>query len=122
VKLLYAILGLISLFLGILGIFLPFLPTTPFLLLSAALFAKSSTRLYNWVINHKIFGKYIQSYRDEKSIPLRIKFVALAMMWGTMLFTIFTIAVDKWWLQFLLLSIALGVTLHILSLKTKKEC
>ncbi|MDR2840025.1 MAG: YbaN family protein, partial [Paludibacter sp.] len=57
-KLLFIILGLISLALGIIGIFLPLLPTTPFLLLSAALFARGSQRLYNWLINHRVLGSY----------------------------------------------------------------
>lgn len=120
-KILYVIFGIISLFLGLLGVFLPLLPTTPFLLLSAALFARSSSKLYTWLINHRIFGKYILSYRDEKSIPLRIKFVSLTMLWGTIMFSIFSIAVGRWWLQLLLFSIAFGVTLHILSLKTKND-
>lgn len=119
-KIFLSILGVISLALGIIGIFLPLLPTTPFLLLSAVLFAKSSTRLYNWLLNHKIFGKYIRDYRVEKSMPLKIKMTTLVMLWGTILFSIFAVVNEKWWLQLLLATIATGVTIHILSLKTKK--
>jgi hypothetical protein len=121
VKILFATLGLISLVLGIIGIFLPLLPTTPFLLLSAALFARSSTRLYMWLMHHKTFGKYIRSYREDKSIPLRVKIVALVMLWSTMLFAIFGVMQGRTALQILLASIALGVSIHILSLKTKKR-
>jgi len=79
-KALFFFLGSLSLGLGILGILLPGLPTTPFLLLSAALYVKSSRRLYNWLLNHKIFGKFIRDYRENKSIALKHKILALGMM------------------------------------------
>ena len=72
-KTLYIVIGTISLALGILGIFLPLLPTTPFLLLTAALYFKGSFRLYNWLLNHRYFGPYIRNYRENKAIPLRAK-------------------------------------------------
>jgi uncharacterized membrane protein YbaN (DUF454 family) len=120
VKIILALLGLTSLTLGIIGIFVPLLPTTPFLLLSAALFAKSSSKLYDWLLNHKVFGKFIKSYREEKSISLRIKISALTLLWTTICFSVFFVLNEKWWLQLLLISIAIGVTTHILSLKTKE--
>jgi len=119
-KILLAAFGLISLVLGIIGIFVPLLPTTPFLLLSAALFSKSSTRLYAWLLNHRVFGKYIKSYREDKSIPLKVKVSALVLLWVSISFSIFFVVNEKWWLQLLLFSIATGATIHILSLKTKK--
>ena len=88
-KTLYIVIGTISLALGILGIFLPLLPTTPFLLLTAALYFKGSSRLYNWLLNHRYFGPYIRNYRENKAIPLRAKIVSLVLMWGTMLYCIF---------------------------------
>ena len=69
-KTLYIALGTLSLALGILGIFLPLLPTTPFLLLTAALYFKSSPRLYNWLLNHKHLGPYIRNFRENKAIHL----------------------------------------------------
>lgn len=119
-KVLLTVLGVISLGLGILGIFLPVLPTTPFLLLSAALFAKSSDKLYDWLINHKILGDYIKNFREHKSIPLRVKIISVSIMWGVMLGTVFFAVNDKLWLQIILLAIAIGVTIHILSYKTKE--
>ncbi|MDR2293047.1 MAG: YbaN family protein [Prevotellaceae bacterium] len=113
--------GIISLILGILGIFLPVLPTTPFLLLSTALFARSSKRLYNLLLNHKILGKYIQGFLDEKAIPLRIKIFSISLMWLTVLCTVFFAATEKLWLQLLLFAVAIGITIHILSYKTKIE-
>ena len=108
-KTLYIVLGSISLGLGILGIFLPLLPTTPFLLLTAALYFKGSPRLYNWLLNH----------RENKAIPLRAKIISLVLMWGTMLYCIFFL-IPLLWVKILLGLIAAGVTYHILSFKTLK--
>ncbi|MDR2652489.1 MAG: YbaN family protein [Prevotellaceae bacterium] len=116
---LLVLLGIISLALGVLGIFLPILPTTPFLLLSTALFAHSSKRLYSLLLNHKILGKYIRGFLNEKAIPLRIKIFSISAMWLTMLYVIFFVVTERLWLQLLLFATAIVVTLHILSYKTK---
>ena len=108
-----------SLALGILGIFLPLLPTTPFLLLTAALYFKSSPRLYNWLLNHKHLGPYIRNFRENKAIPLRAKIISISLMWITMLYCVFFI-VPYIWVKVILLIIAAGVTYHILSFKTLK--
>lgn len=116
-KLLYITLGSISLGLGIIGLFLPVLPTTPFLLLTAWLWAKSSKRMYFWLLSNKYFGKYIQRYRDGLGIPLKTKIFAISMMWITILssviFFIPYLAVDI----FLLLT-ASAVTYHLASRPT----
>jgi len=65
---------------AILGIFLPLLPTTPFLLLAAACYARSSTKLYNWLLNNKYFGEYIRNYRERKGIPLKVKIVSISLL------------------------------------------
>lgn len=116
-KWIFAALGCISVGLGILGIFLPLLPTTPFLLLAAALFVRSSPRLYNWLINHRWFGRYIRNYREHRAIPLQAKIVLLVFMWGTIGYAALRV-VTAWWLRALLGVIAIGVTVHILHLKT----
>jgi len=118
-KSLYITLGTLSLALGILGIFLPLLPTTPFLLLTAALYFKSSPRLYAWLLNQKHLGPYIRNFRENKAIPLRAKICSIALMWGTMLYCVFSV-VPYLWVKILLLVIAAGVTYHILSFKTLK--
>ncbi|MDR0371553.1 MAG: YbaN family protein [Prevotellaceae bacterium] len=117
-KILLSIIGLVSLGVGLLGIFLPLLPTTPFLLLSATLFAKSSDRLYNWLITHKAFGECIRNFRENKTIPLRVKIISIGMMWTVMLCSIFLVLGGRLWLQAMLFVIAVGVTVHILSYKT----
>ncbi len=113
-------LSFISLGLGILGMFVPILPTTPFLLLSAALFAKSSDFYYQWLLTHKHFGPYIKDFRENKSIPLKIKVFSIALLWVTILISTIFAAKGMVWLQVMLLAIAVGVTIHILSFKTKR--
>ncbi len=111
------ILGLIALGLGILGAFLPVLPTTPFLLLAAALFLRGNRNLYDWLLNHPKLGPYITNFLKHKSIPLRIKVISVAMLWATLLFCAIFVA-DHWAMRTFFIAIAAGVTIHILSYKT----
>lgn len=112
-------LGAIALGLGILGIFVPLLPTTPFLLLAAAAFVRSSEKLHDWLLNHRWFGTYIRNYREHRAITLRAKVLTLTMLWSTIGYAIIAV-VEQWWVRGLLLLIAAGVTLHITRLKTFK--
>jgi len=73
--------GTISLIFGILGIFIPGLPTTPFLLLTAALYIRSSPKLYKWLISNKYLGKYILNYRRRKGMTRKQKIYAISLMW-----------------------------------------
>ena len=116
-KFLLAFLGSVSLMLGIMGIFLPVLPTTPFLLLSAALYVRSSQRLYNWLMSHKHLGAYIRNFREHKALPLRVKIVSVTMVWATLLYCAIFVA-KEWWMSAVFIAIATGVTIHILSYKT----
>ncbi|MFI3278925.1 MAG: YbaN family protein [Rikenellaceae bacterium] len=117
-KALFVALGTLSLALGILGIILPLLPTTPFLLLSATLYMHSSPRLYNWLLDNKYLGGYIRSYRECKVIPLRVKIVSLTILWLTILGSIFKVCESHLFIQILLFLIAIGVSWHILSHKS----
>ncbi len=82
------ILGLTSMTLGLIGIPVPGLPTTPFMILAAACFARSSQRFYDWVINNKLFGTHVKSYREGNGIPKRSKPMILATMWTFVLFAV----------------------------------
>ncbi|MBQ3608403.1 MAG: DUF454 family protein [Bacteroidales bacterium] len=113
------LLGLISLGLGILGAFLPVLPTTPLLLLSAALFLRGNRRLYDWLMNHPKLGVYISNFMKHKAIPLRVKVVAVSMLWITLLYCAIWVA-GHWAFRLFFILIAIGVTIHILSYKTLK--
>lgn len=115
-----AIIGSVSLALGIMGIFLPVLPTTPFLLLSAALYMRSSQRLYDWLMSHKHLGPYIKNFREHKALPLRVKIVSVTMVWVTLLYCAISVA-NEWWMSALFIAIAIGVSIHILSYRTLKK-
>lgn len=92
VRVLYMTGGTISLALGIIGIFVPGLPTTPFVLLSAALYAKSSEKLYNWLLNNKFLGPRIKSYQRQKGVTLKGKYKIIALMLTMVLLSSFLVA------------------------------
>lgn len=117
-KTLCIVLGGISLLLGVVGICVPLLPTTPFLLLAAALWVKGSPRLYDWLIRHRWFGSYIRNYRENRAIPLRVKVATLVLMWASMLYCLFGPLSEWWWAQAALLAVAAGVTWHLLNFPT----
>jgi uncharacterized membrane protein YbaN (DUF454 family) len=108
--------GVIATALGLIGLFVPLLPTTPFLLLAAACFARSSERLYRWLTTRRVLGSYVRSYREHHAVALRAKLAALVLLWGTIGYGIARMAQPI--LRGLLLTIALGVTVHLLTLKT----
>jgi len=108
--------GTVSVGLGILGMFLPLLPTTPFLLLAAYCYARSSPRFYNWLINNRWCGEYIKNYREGKGITRKHKMLAIILLWLTISYSIWVISV--WWVRLLLLGIAVSVSIHFLRLRT----
>ncbi|MDF2906265.1 MAG: ybaN [Herbinix sp.] len=110
------VLGGVFLALGIAGIFFPILPTTPFLLLSASCFLKSSKTAYRKLMTNRVLGKYIFHYRITKAVPLKSKIVAISFLWLGILISIYI--VPLLWVKVLLFFIASGVTFHISSLKT----
>ena len=116
---LFFVLGWLFLALGVIGMFLPLLPTTPFLLLAAASFTRSSDKFYQWLINHPVMGSYIRNYREHHAITLQAKIISLSALWIVIGTTAF-VAVDALWLRLLLLTIASGVTIHLLRMKTMK--
>jgi uncharacterized membrane protein YbaN (DUF454 family) len=118
-KTLCVALGSISLALGTLGIFLPLLPTTPFYLLTAWLYMRGSKKLYDKVMNNKYFGTIVRNFHEDKSISLRTKAVIISMLWSTILFSAFLV-VSAWWLRLILFAIAICVTIHVISFKTRE--
>ena len=121
VKIALVILGVVSLGLGILGIFLPLLPTTPLLLLAAWCFVRSSPRLYDWLLNHPHLGEYIRNFREHHAIPLRVKIVSVTLVWLTLGYCIMAVVDKWWWAQVLMTLLAIGISWHILSFKTLKK-
>lgn len=113
--------GTISLALGAIGIFLPILPTTPFLLLSAACYLRSSKRMHKWLLSNRWFGEYIRNYQEGRGIPLKTKIATVIVLWAAIIYSAF-IALDEILIaQVALLLIALGVSIHIVRLPTLKK-
>ncbi|NYT35412.1 DUF454 domain-containing protein [Allopusillimonas soli] len=115
-KLLLNIIGTIALVLGIIGIFLPLLPTTPFLLLASACYVRGSRRMHAWLMNHRHLGPYLHAIYTDKGLSRRKKAVALSTMWASL-------AVSAWimpipWVRPLLLIPGIGVTIYLLRMKT----
>ena len=113
------IFGTVFLIVGIIGIFLPLLPTTPFLLLAAACYARSSQKFYNYLLNNKWFGSYIKNYQEGKGIPLKTKIFTILLLWISIIISI--ILINIYWVALLLPLIALVVTIHVLTIKTYKK-
>ena len=120
VRIVLIVAGTFSVALGILGIFVPLLPTTPFLLLAAACYARSSQRFYDWLLNNKYFGNYIGNYRERKAIALKGKVLTLALLWTTIGCSVM-FAVEILFVRVFLIVIAIGVSIHIFSLRTLHE-
>ncbi len=109
--------GCLSVVLGVIGIFLPVLPTTPFLLLAAACFARSSKRFYLWLVMHPRLGPWVRDYLDGQGLPLRGKIWALVLMWASISFSMWI--VPLFWVRIFMLVSAVCVTVYILKQKTR---
>lgn len=112
--------GLLCTTLGIIGIFVPLLPTTPFLLLAAACFARSSERFHSWLVNHNHLGPMIRGYLDGSGIPLRAKRTAITLVWLTLPPSALLL-VPPVWAKLLLIMLAIGITWYLLRLPTQQE-
>lgn len=116
VKKLIVIFGTIFLLLGVVGIFLPILPTTPFLLLASYCYFRGSERLHTWLNNHKILGPYIRNYMEHRSVKKNVKIYVLLMLWISLIFAI--IMLPKIVFKVMLAVIGTVVSIHILKLRT----
>lgn len=119
--------GLICVVLATVGLVLPILPTTPFLLAAAACFCKSSTRMYNWLLKNKWFGEYIRNYREGRGLPMKTKVTALTVLWITIVFSI-VFVLNRLLppllvlpMQLIMVAVAVGVSIHILRLPTFRK-
>jgi uncharacterized membrane protein YbaN (DUF454 family) len=108
--------GTVSVILGVAGIFLPLLPTTPFLLLASACYLRSSERMHRWLLSHEHLGPYIRDFEDGRGLPLRAKLVVLALMWSSISLSAYL--VDHGAATALLFAIAAAVTIWIVRMPT----
>jgi uncharacterized membrane protein YbaN (DUF454 family) len=111
--------GTISTAIGIVGIFVPILPTTPFLLLAAAFYLRSSKKLYDRLLNNRFIGAYVRNYLQGKGMPRKVKIITILLLWVTITGSII-FAVQGLIIRAILLIIAIGVSVHILLIKTTK--
>ncbi|TMN22523.1 YbaN family protein [Lentibacillus cibarius] len=112
--------GSVSLVLGVLGIILPLVPTTPLLLLAAACYVRSSPSLYAWLISNKYFGSYIQNYRNGNGIPLKAKMIGISLLWIAMGYSILFV-IPLLSVKFFLFGIGSYFTWFILKQKTLRK-
>lgn len=113
-------LGCVSLGVGVIGIFLPLIPTTGPLLLAAICFDRSSPRFHAWLMNNRYLGGYIRNYREGRGLPMLQKVCTIGLLWTTILISI-VFAVNAWWGRAVLAVVAIGVTWHVASLPTYRE-
>ena len=119
-KYLYLASGFILVIIGVVGIFLPILPTTIFLILASACFIRSSPKANEWLRNHKILGMYIKNYQDKSGLTLKSKIINIILLWLMISASAFLFT-EIWYIRLLLFLIAVGVTIHLLIVKTKKN-
>lgn len=119
-KYFYLVSGFLLVMIGVVGIFLPVLPTTIFLILASACFIKSSPQANEWLRNHKILGMYIKNYQDKSGLTVKSKIINTTFLWLMISVSAYFFT-ELWYIRLLLLAIAIGVTIHLLMIKTVKE-
>ena len=118
-RVLLLIAGSLFLVAGAVGVVLPILPTTPFLILAAFCYARSSSRCYRWLVSNRLFGRYLNDYLCGRGIPWGVKALTLSFLWVVISVTA-VVFIERLWLRVLLFVVAVGVTGHVLLLKNRK--
>ncbi len=111
--------GSVCLALAVLGIFLPLLPTTPFLLLASACYVRSSERLHGWLMGNRLLGGYIRNFRERRGIPLRGRVITVVLLWLPLIYSVYRL--DLIWLELLLVAMGLAWSVLILRMKAPGE-
>ncbi len=119
-KIVLWIIGIITLALGFIGIFIPVFPTTPFLLVALACFVNSSSKMHRFILENKYLGPYVKDYTSGNGIPMRAKWRAVSLIWITIGFSAIFV-LDQWSLRLLILSIATLVSIYIFTRKTAES-
>ena len=107
--------GSVSLALAVLGVFLPLLPTTPFLLLASACYVRSSERLHGWLMGNRLLGPYIRNFKERRGIPLRGRIITVVLLWLPLIYSVYRL--DILWLEVLL--VLMGLTWSVIILRMK---
>lgn len=115
----YLVAGSISLGLGSLGVLIPVLPTTPFVILAAFCFARGSVRAHCWLLENRVFGPLLRDYLAGRGVSRRVKAGALVFLWAVLGVSI-GLFVPMLWARVLLGVIGVAVTIHIVMIKSRK--
>ena len=108
-----------ALTLGVIGIFLPVLPTVPFVLLASICYANASVRFYNWIMNHRFFGPPLREWRATRSLPLRVKLFAVSMIVLSAGFSI-VFLIENRWVDVGVAAVCSGVIVYLLRIPTRR--
>lgn len=111
--------GSLCVVLAVLGLFLPVLPTTPFLLLASGCYLRGSERLHTRLMNNKLFGAYLRNVQQRRGLPRRAKIISLTTLWLSLLFSLYRI--EMFLLEVLLLVVGVTLTVLFLKMKTLEE-
>jgi uncharacterized membrane protein YbaN (DUF454 family) len=111
--------GSILLSLGIIGIFMPVLPTTPFVIGAALCYSRSTTTIYYWLRRNRLFGPYIENYQTGIGIPLKNKIVGITTLWIMLFISVFML--DNPVLKGIIMTVGIVVTVHLLTIKTRQS-
>ena len=117
---LFIVAGTISLIIGTIGIVIPILPTTPFLLIATACYLRGSEKLHNWMLNNRVIGEFIKNYKEGKGISIKHKIFTITLLWLTIMISTLYV-VSLLYIRIILVIIATIVTTHIFSLPTFKK-
>lgn len=116
-RVIYLVIGTLALVLGAIGLFLPVLPTTPFVILAAACYLRSSKRMHAWILRSELFGETIENYQAGRGLKRDTKIRALGLMWAAISISAFFF-VDQLIFRGAMFLVASGVTVYILRLPT----
>ena len=117
-KLFLALFGFVTLLLGVAGIIVPLLPTTPLVLLSAACFSSSNKKLEAWLLRSRLFGPFIENYRTGQGISKLRKIASIIFLWVGLVSSM--VIMRTVWIFVLLCIVGICVTTHLVMIKTKK--
>jgi uncharacterized membrane protein YbaN (DUF454 family) len=115
----YLVLGALALLVGVIGMLVPIMPTVPFLVLAALYFGRSSERLRRWLINHRVFGRYLHDYFTYRAIKRRVKVSALIGLWATVFAAM--LVLRRAAVNYALVAMGAVISGHILSIKTLED-
>ena len=110
--------GSVCLALAVLGVFLPLLPTTPFLLLASACYVRSSERLHGWLMGNRVLGPYIRNFKERRGIPLRGRIITVVLLWLPLLYSVYRLDIP--WLELVLVLMGLIWSVLIFRMKSPR--